>query len=65
MSTRQRDTAQWNWPAYNTPIKRRGSLMVWLNPEVRTTGCAQWAPRLACGLQRCYDPASSNPDVHV
>ena len=43
-----------NWPAYNASLKRRGSLMVWLDPEL------QWqaAPSRRAGRPAVFSDAA-------
>ena len=49
--TRYRTT---NWPAYNASLKRRGSLMVWLDPKL------QWqaAPSGRAGRPEVFSDAA-------
>jgi hypothetical protein len=37
-----------NWSEYNEALKRRGSLMAWLDADLQWQAHFQWADRLAC-----------------
>ena len=43
-----------NWPAYNETLKRRGSLMIWFDPEMRWDA----APTGKRGRQQTYSDAA-------